>query len=842
MISWISRLLVRRAGLITAVSLMVTVVAAYYSVQLFKNLRTDFEELLPTTARSVIDLKEVSHRLESIDNLAVLIFSKDTAASKKLVDDLAKKLERQPKSVIASVEYKIDRELQFFARRQALYMDLKDLLSVRNYIDQRIEYEKELYNPLNIFNDNNLDEPKLDFEAIRKKYEGKAAAYSRFPSGYYATPDGTKRVVLVYKPGGTGMDVTHALRHAVDEALAELKPRSYASDIEIKFAGGVQDQIEEHEALIEDLEWSTVLVTVVVAFAMWLFFRNLRATFALVASLFMGTFWTFGLSFFLVGYLNANSAFMGSIVIGNGINFGVIYLARYLEARRLGRDNEQAIRESLAGTVTSTGTAALAAGLAYGSLMLTSFRGFNQFGVIGFVGMILCWLSAVTMLPAILTVLDRWKPLVPASGEKAPKQYFTLLVAYLIQKHPKAIWAASVALSVVSLAMFTRYTPAILETDMSKLRDIRSMESGSGFNSRYQDEIFQRYLSPNVILPQSREDALKIAASLKKLKAEQGDQSLIASVQTIDDFVPSDQEAKIEVIRQIRALLSPRLLRRIAAEDQKLISEFLTPETRKPITIADLPPLVLSKFTEKNGAVGKLVVVEPPLTEATREGYYIMRIIRELREAADAAKPGTAVAGGLCITADMIEAIAKDGPKATLFAFLAVVLLVVVLFRNVKTIALTLFALLMGVLWLAGIILGFGLKINFLNFIALPITFGIGVDYGVNIFQRYREEKDGDIVNVVRHTGGAVMLASFTTIAGYLSLLIAGNQGFVSFGLLAVAGEVTCVAAAVIALPAFLAARRKKGTPILSETRSVGPSGSESSRRPAPSPEQQIHQ
>jgi predicted RND superfamily exporter protein len=86
------------------------------------------------------------------------------------------------------------------------------------------------------------------------------------------------------------------------------------------------------------------------------------------------------------------------------------------------------------------------------------------------------------------------------------------------------------------------------------------------------------------------------------------------------------------------------------------------------------------------------------------------------------------------------------------------------------------------------------------------------------------------------------MLASFTTIAGYLSLLIAGNQGFVSFGLLAVAGEVTCVAAAVIALPAFLAARRKKGTPILSETRSVGPSGSESSRRPAPSPEQQIHQ
>ncbi len=162
------------------------------------------------------------------------------------------------------------------------------------------------------------------------------------------------------------------------------------------------------------------------------------------------------------------------------------------------------------------------------------------------------------------------------------------------------------------------------------------------------------------------------------------------------------------------------------------------------------------------------------------------------------------MAGQLPISADMSHAIVQDGPRATLFAFLAVVALVIILFRNFKTIALCLTALLLGVIWMAGGMLGFQIKINFLNFVALPITFGIGVDYGVNIFHRYKEEGRGSILNVVRNTGGAVLLASCTTVIGYSSLLIAGNQAFVSFGKLAVLGELTCVTAAVIALPSVL--------------------------------------
>jgi predicted RND superfamily exporter protein len=224
-----------------------------------------------------------------------------------------------------------------------------------------------------------------------------------------------------------------------------------------------------------------------------------------------------------------------------------------------------------------------------------------------------------------------------------------------------------------------------------------------------------------------------------------------------------------------------------------------------------LPLLILNKFTEKDGSVGKLVLVEPTLTNSTWGPTEIEGLVHAMRDTVDQVSfnnippmPTMPIAGNLTVTSDLLEAVSEDGPRATLFAFIAVVSLVVIIFRKPSVVFLMLFALVLGNIWMFGIIIACGLKINFLNFIALPITFGIGVDYGVNIFHRYRHEPTKDILKVVRETGGAVGLCSLTTIAGYSSLLIAGNQAFVSFGRLAVLGEVTSLFAAIITLPALL--------------------------------------
>jgi predicted RND superfamily exporter protein len=619
-------------------------------------------------------------------------------------------------------------------------------------------------------------------------------------------------VVLAYLPGKTSsIDQVTALKKAADDSIAKLNPKSYAPDLEVKFTGGAQDTLEENASLMADLVLSTVVVTVLVTLAMILFYRAFFATMALMFSLFMGTFWTFGISYYLVGYLNANSAFLGSIILGNGINFGIILLARYLEERRRGKGNPRALQIAMVHTATATWTAALAAGLSYGSLMLTGFRGFRQFGTIGLAGMVLCWISAFTLLPAYLTILDRIRPLVKRGTQKKSEPLIWDWIARVIHRFALPIWIGSLLVTLASLALFVNFDPdKIQETNLAKLRNKYSMTQGSAYLSKNLDEIFNRYLSPLVILPKNREDARRIAQILKHRKESEGEASLIASVQTLDDFLPDEQRSKLEELKEIRKLLPERMVARLSRTDQDKVGELLDTGKLKPVRQGGLPDLVLKKFTERDGAIGNMVLVEPPLSNATWEGKALFKFIHELRETADSVEPGTAIAGALPITTDMLEAVAHDGPRATLFALMAVFVLVVFLFRNIRTISLTLFALILGVIWLAGFILAFRLKVNFFNFIALPITFGIGVDYGVNIFQRYREEGGGNILRVVRNTGGAVALCSFTTVTGYTSLLIAGNQGFVSFGRLAVAGEITCVTAALVALPAYLTLRARK--------------------------------
>jgi predicted RND superfamily exporter protein len=93
------------------------------------------------------------------------------------------------------------------------------------------------------------------------------------------------------------------------------------------------------------------------------------------------------------------------------------------------------------------------------------------------------------------------------------------------------------------------------------------------------------------------------------------------------------------------------------------------------------------------------------------------------------------------------------------------------------------------------------MKINFFNFVALPITLGVGADYAANLASRLRREP---IANAMAGTGAAVALCSMTTIIGYSSLLSSTNPALRSFGVLADLGELTCLAAALFVLPTLI--------------------------------------
>jgi predicted RND superfamily exporter protein len=94
-------------------------------------------------------------------------------------------------------------------------------------------------------------------------------------------------------------------------------------------------------------------------------------------------------------------------------------------------------------------------------------------------------------------------------------------------------------------------------------------------------------------------------------------------------------------------------------------------------------------------------------------------------------------------------------------------------------------------------------QLNYFNFIALPITFGIGCEYPFNVFDRTRLLSN-DVSTAVSRTGAAVALCSYTTTVGYASMLFADNQALQSFGRLAMWGEIACVGMALLFLPSLL--------------------------------------
>src|SRR5262249_33659246 len=126
----------------------------------------------------------------------------------------------------------------------------------------------------------------------------------------------------------------------------------------------------------------------------------------------------------------------------------------------------RAIAVAITGTVRGTLAAALAASVSYGSLVVTDFKGFREFGLIGGAGMVLCWLGAYTVLPAALLVLD------PPARAAAPRLGRAL--ARLVPQRPALTAAIGVALVAGAGAVAARF---VLGDPYEQ--DVRSMTSDS---------------------------------------------------------------------------------------------------------------------------------------------------------------------------------------------------------------------------------------------------------------------------------------------------------------------------------------------------------------------------
>lgn len=811
----LSRFQVRRPFVILAIALLISVISLFFA----RNLGLDSRliALLPENRPSVQDLEKVQSRVRGLSALTVAVQSPsgNVEAMRSFIRDLAARLEALPPEQIGAVDWNVGAYDDFVRDHKHLYASLDLLERLRDALEERRDQEVLKNNPFWIDLEEGDEKESIDdvldeLEAESKRGEEKS---EKFPDGFYQHEDGDLIALFVRSEIGSDANAAGRVVERTQAEIDELDPASYGSDLKVTLSGDVIIAEEEQQAIARELVLATALTVTIVLLLIVLFFGRPRAIVLLGTGLLPPVLASFAVADLTVDSLNTSTAFLGSIIIGNGVNPNIIWLARYFEERRRGGEVGDSIFRSHQNTWLATMIASGAAALAYGSLMITDFRGFRDFGIIGGVGMVFCWVAAITILPAAVAAYERFRPFPTRNKTKRRWGGYADGFAAIAKRAPRSVVIASVVLSTLSIALVIRaVVQDPFEYDFRNLRSVR--EEGHSDARRVQWRV-------NDILP-SHEQGRGIAVLLDSVddlpaieaQLEQMPPSIHGGYHSLVDFLPDDTDQKVPLLREIREL---SLDIRDKIEDEETIQKIddnIPPETIEVPTIEDLPDEVAMRFAEKDGTRGRIVVVQESDEFSIWDGRYLVRWANDLRGLRTPEGSRPPLAGRAPVFADMISAVYEDMPKAIGAAFFATLVLVIVSFRQWKDSLLCIMALLMGIVWMAGTMAAIGMKLNFLNFVAFPITFGNGVDYSINVMRRYRLEQtagnDDPILSAVRRSGGAVVLCSLTTIVGYTSLYVSANQAMNSFGLAMAISEVTCLLAAVLTMPAVMILLRRR--------------------------------
>ncbi len=784
----------RHPRLIVVVGAVVGLVAVVLASRL--QLRTSFAELLPSGDPAVQALKRAEGRVGDLNLLTVGIRSPDRAANLAYAKALTESLRTLPSSRIGLVAYNIRDLQQFFSDHRWLYVSAPDLEEIRDRLREEILRRK---NPMVVPLDDDAGAPDA---AVRSRLEHHPLA-QRFPDGYFV--HGDVAWVLVLPTGGLFDEhAGEALVHAVDSFVAAHPPTVFHPAMRVQSLGPVVVGLENRRAIEQDILGVTIFCTVIIALSIVGYFRGVSAIGLVVLPAAWGTAIAFACGQLVFGYLNSSTAFLGSIILGNGINHAIILLSRYRENGA----REGALSAAVATTARPTLAAALAAAASYLALASTSFRGFSQFGVMAAIGSVACWLATFSLLPAWLTVTRsarrRWGGSRASRVVGAPPLSLRPIAA-LIAARPRTLLVATTAMTAAALFGFQHFARAPFEYDFRRLRaDIARNPERRQLDDNL-NQLLGRWHSPTVVLADRLDQVEEIRAAIRS--RDTGPRPMIGNILTIYDVLPgtpAEQRRKLQLLAEIRKLTHDPAIELLTPAQRADVARLSPPDNLRELTPQDLPPLARRPFTENDGSIGRPVLVyHSDKNVSMWDGRDLLAIARVLERLPLPDGDTIETAGTPMVFGAMLRSVLRDGPRATLISLLLVAALIAVLVRPPRAAAVAIATLLLGVLWMVGAAGLLRVRVTFLNFLALPITFGVGGEYAINVVARWRRE--GSALQAVRSVGGAVLLCSWTTIVGYGSLLAAHSQALRGFGAMAVLGEISCLLAAVVAMPAWLA-------------------------------------
>ncbi len=609
---------------------------------------------------------------------------------------------------------------------------------------------------------------------------------------------------------------------------------------------------------------SMLIAFVLILLLMVAVFRIRTSPIIIGLPLLLGIVWTIGVTGFTIQRLSIITAMYMVALVGLGVDYAVHLMTGFVQERDRGRNFIEAITGSFTKSGRGIVTGALTTAAAFFALLMADSEMIRELGIVAGIG-IICEMTVMFMvIPALLgwrqKRLERKGKVDTVIGQKAVvSSDFVDGVGQVIARRPGAV---ALALLILGVALGSQAPNVTVETNLMELQaeglesielqDTLVEEFGAAPDTLYLISDDRNEL-PSLVddledlesvkavdtithwWPTDAQQAKRrpylrdirdgldewgsggepdldlLTEELYRLEAnlvEMGDLAVLGGtdrvafalnrVTGLDDdgrkvatsvfdrlfAVLESDGADSAAVAAYRDAFSPRLrdrVYRMAGVDR--------------VTLADLPTMTTDTFLPRSGS-STLTSISPRRNPWDGEYRSIFTA-----QVGTVTERGT----GMILAADQLMEVAQnDGGRAMIAALVAVFIILLFDFRNLKLAGLTFAPLVLAFVSLYGVMAIFDIKFDFLNIIAIPLLVGIGVDNTVHINHRYLIEGRGEMRTALARTGSAVALTTITTMIGFASFIPSIMRAMRSTGIVLTVAMALSFIYAVLFHPAVL--------------------------------------
>lgn len=541
--------------------------------------------------------------------------------------------------------------------------------------------------------------------------------------------------------------------------LLELTQSFETEDIKIHVAG--RPIVEGTMALLgpADMKRMVPIVIFVISIVLFLMLRSVKSTMLTMSVVFFSTLWTFGAMALFNIPVYAVSTMIPVMLIAIGVAYS-IHLYNHLQLFRQESPETtkiEVITNMLKNMWKPVVMTSVTTAVGFFSLLTSEVYPIKYFGVFTAFGVLVAMLFSLTLIPAGIMIFGL--PKIKKNKSKAVNtNNFAYRFASNIIRHRSLAIIVTVIIIVVSIVGIQKVWIN------SSFLDKFEKDSDIVLTDKFINENFGGTTSLNVILDAGdRQDAFKEPEILKivdKMQTQiESEMQLVGNSFTLTDFIRrmnkvmnADKE-EFNIIPDTKEMVAQYLLLYEMSGDPENLNRVVDYNYKKL-------NLTFQLKSDNSKAINAVIAsIETFEDELRNKGV-------EIKYAGSGYK-------GLVFT----DLILEGQIKSLFLSLIIVVVLLSLMFRNIKIGLIGAFPILITALISFGIMGFLDIPLSTTTALLSSIAIGIGIDYAVHFLEQYRNnaKKTDDIIltaqKTMAHSGRAIMFNAVVVIAGFLVLM-----------------------------------------------------------------------